>query len=114
MRPAGFVLAFTVLALLLVQQKAHAEGWQPWRTVKDTHIAWHYRWNPDWGDYDIEIRNDNDSSVSLKFVVSSPKGKSTGFWSLKPGASASFLEKFPDGGPATVLRLQILESDSGD
>ena len=114
MRPAVMAFAFAFLALFLVQEKAHAEGWRPWQTVTGTHIAWHYKWNPDWGDYDIEIRNDSDASVSLKFVVSSVKGKAAGFWSLKPGASASFLEKFPDGGPAMVLRLQILESDGAD
>ena len=87
----------------------HADDWRPWQKVKATEISWRSRWNDAWSDYDIEIRNGYDYGVRLRFAVRCGKDKDVAFWSLQPGTVASFLEKFPSGGPQARLTLEIVE-----
>lgn len=104
-----FFISVLLLALLISATRTYADNWQPWQTVKGAHIAWHYEWDSDWNEYDIEIRNDYDHAITVKFVVSCGNDKSVGFWSLKSGAKGSFLQRFPKGGLKVPLHLQIAD-----
>ncbi len=108
------VVASAVLAFLVVPLALRADSWQPWQKVKGSEVAWHYRWNSAWGDYDIELKNGYEYPVSLKFVLSCGRNMTTGFWSLQPGAVGSFLERFPHGGPGAQLSLRIVETERQD
>ncbi len=109
------VAAFAALVVLISPGLVGAETWRPWQKVKGTEkVTWHYKWNEAWNDYDVELRNGYDDAMSLKFVVSCGREKVTGFWSLKPGSVASFLERFTGGGASVPLSLQIVESEKQD
>ncbi len=112
LQPRGLtVFACALLAFLVVPLELRADGWRPWQKVKGSEIAWHYRWNSAWGDYDIELKNGYDYPVSLKFTVSCGGDAITGFWQLQPGAVGSFLERFPHASPGAQLSLRIVESE---
>ena len=38
--------------LLFFPVRTYADGWQPWQTAKEARIAWHYKWDKDWREYD--------------------------------------------------------------
>ncbi len=98
--------------LLFFPVRTYADGWQPWQTAKEARIAWHYKWDKDWREYDVEIRNDYDHQVTVKFMVRCGDDKSVGFWSLKAGGRAAFLQRFAHGGSKVPLQLQIVDSYS--
>jgi len=116
MRRKGLaVAAVAALVVFISPGLLGAETWRPWQQVKGTEkVAWHYRWDSAWNDYEIELRNGYDYAMSLKFVVSCGREKVTGFWTLKPGGVASFLERFSGGGASIPLSLQIVESEKQD
>lgn len=101
--------AVMLTTLLGLAQQAYAESWQPWETVKGTSIAWRYRWDAAWKDYDVEVRNISDQAVTVKFVLSCGTEKSVGYWSLKPGATGNFIQDFSKGGLNVPLHLAIAE-----
>ena len=112
MKPTALV--FALLFFVAGAAALGAQDSQPWQKVKGTEVSWRYQWNSAWGDYDIELRNGYDYGVSLKFIVGCGKDSRTAFWSLQPGGVASFLERFPSGGPAVRLSLTIIESQKQD
>ena len=93
------------------QQWANGQDLTAWQTVKGLHIAWRYGWDAAWGDYDVQVRNDYDYGVTLKFFVICGKSRITAFWSLKPGGSTRFIQRYDNGGPGVPLTLEVAELD---
>jgi hypothetical protein len=109
------VLIFSGLLLITAAiEKVRAESLSTWQTAKDTHIAWHYEWEEAWKDYNVEVRNDYDYSVRLEIYLICGKERVVAFWSLKPGASASFLQRYHNGGPHMPLSLQVIDLEKAD